>query len=92
MKRHPWFFIWPTVAGMKDGLPDWEMNQPHIIHSSIQFTNTDRAVREPGGQDEQVATYLSPAHKGTQSPSPIWKSPCTEQVLSKDLDRAAWGL
>ena len=37
----------------------------------------------------QVATYLSLAHKGTQNPSPIWKLTHTEQVLSKDLDRAA---
>ena len=36
-----------------------------------------------------MATYLSLAHKGTQNPSPIWKLTHTEQVLSKDLDRAA---
>ena len=40
MKRHSWFFLWPKVAGMKDRLPDWEMNQiPNhsFIHSVHKY-------------------------------------------------------
>lgn len=86
VKHEKTSLVFPLAhSGRNERWPAWsgdESNPKSFIHPfSSQILI--------GLYGSQVATYLSPAHKGTQNPSPIWKLPRAEQVLSQDLDRAA---